>query len=1490
MAKIKIKNNIFFRLVRGVLYTSCFLLFLFISVIVIINLPPVKEKIAKTGIDFLNKKFKTQISVKSVEVDLFGNLIFHEAAVKDHHNYDFIKADELKAYVNTASLLENLLIKRVNDFQINQLRLVDPVVKVITYKGENRDNFSIFVTKFKSKKPKSNKYYRLGGRLDLINGQLSIVNRNSPDGDQIWLDATELNLKVSTSEITNPEIKVTVEQLNFKGKRHKENYIVNQLSGIVYFSNTELSFKDLILESDTSLLFGSLSFTFAERNDMSKFKDKVTWNLDLKEGSKISGKDIRYFVKNWDSNSVINASSKVRGTLNNLTLINPILSVENTFYSGSDLLLKNLVTPNTAKSFSIETKKTHLQTSYASLKSWIPKFISNKIPEIISNFGTTNYTGDFSIDANRILVNGNMISSVGNVRADAKLTDYSSPKIQYEGWIETDHLNLAPFTKSSAIGSVTSKIHLNGTGLSWDYLDTRFDAQLTDMEINGKSISYITSAGVLNNKIFKGEIYTNDENADFNLEGNIDFSKKTIQTNFKADIKNLNVGYFIPVINKNTLFKGIVKTDIQFSSIDDLAGQINVDSITLTKEGKPADYNDILIKTDFENENRNLDIFSPNMITANIYGKYKLTDIPIMLEEGIGNLLVNYKPKKKFDHQEFSFILDVQKNLFDLLMLDVNLSPGTTITGRYIGEGNQLQAQIISEYIYYKNLKLSNPNIFLNTADSLRQFMGSLSSLNINNTRIDNINFSGFKKNDSLFASTNFYFGKDKESQINFDLNAYQTRIENDLIFGFKPSEIDLIPEKWTLNPDFNPDEAIAKYNVITNKLTVEKIELRSEESEIMVSGEYTSKDDYNFDLNFTEVKLKKLLPKNFLKNMSFEGLANGTAKIHKDSQEFKPLVNIDIEGLKFNHQSLGDLFMDAQYDVEEDKYLIDTRLIESGEERFLAQGYIKNEPGKPTQLNVDLTADKMNIAPIGSFLQNVFSKFRGNATGNVQITGDLTNPKYQGLVTMSQVGFTVNFLGVDYQLTKDQDLQISDGVFFFDNIELKDTEKKTKGTVFGPLITKNFSEWGMNLDFSTDKLLVLNTGMKENDMFFGTVYAAGAFSITGSTASGIEISATATALEGSSLTINSNSTTNATDISFIKFLPEKPKEEEGEDVKPPVGLSIRADVTADNRSVVNLIINQETKDRIEVRGETKHLKFNMYKSGIITMDGTYTITGESKYYYNMFVNKNFTIAPGSTIRWENRGPSEPYLNNIRATYTKLVSNIGDYLGISTVPATDVTVTALLTGYLSKPGIVFDIEADASSSIRDQLNTKLNNNEGEKYNQVVGIVVFGSFLSDKMGGSSYTSSVYDIVLKQLTSVINNISGSFSLDANFNAGSKVDNTSDRISLGPTVQLNRRLSIVGSVNMPLEQKSAADVWTYGGKLDYDISKSSDKSLIMSAFSKPSTFGLETSLLANSGANNQAYGGGILYKKSFNSLSDLFRKKKKEKTDSISVKKNN
>jgi len=1481
--KVKKNKKLTFvrKIFKGILYTACVLFFLFLALLIALNTPYVKDKITRYAVEFLNNKFKTQIAFQSVEVDYFGNVVFHNLSAKDHHNYEFIKIGKVKASTNTLSLIRN-----TNNITIDELKLTEPVVRVITYKGEDRDNFTIFTKKFKSDK-KSTQTFRLNARVDLVNGQLSIVSQNLPKEEQTWLDASHLNVKVPTLKIVDSDVTADVAQFSFDGKRHNENYKIKELSGTIHYSDTDLSFKNLTLESEASLLLGNLTFTRDAEKGFEDFVDRVHWNLDLKDGSRVSGKDIRYFVPIWTSNGVMNLSGKADGVLNNLTLKKAVISGNNTFYSASVLNLKDLIGKDDKKSFSINTQDARLQTSLASLKLWLPKFITEKIPDIVSKFGTANYKGNLSVTKSQVASKGSLISALGSVSVDAVLSDYSSNTPKYKGTLAADNFNLAPLANIQTLGLVTGKITFDGSGFKPENMNTLLDGTINHMVINGKTISSVTAVGSLKNKLFNGHIHSEDPNANLDFEGSFDFSQKMMATNFEAQVRRLNVNYFVSSLKQDMSFSGNMKTSITFSSLEDLAGQVNMEEITLTSQGNPTYFDDIQIKTGNIEGHREVDIYSENMISANIYGNYKLEDVPEMLKNGVGNLLVDYKPKKEFKDQEFTFVLDLQEKLFSLFMLDVNISSGTTITGKYDGNGNQLQAQLISEYVYYKNLKFINPNFYLNTASPDRQFLGSVASFYSGNMQIDSVDLSCYKRNDSLFAATTFRYGKDYPTK--FNVNLYQTQEGNDLILGFRPSDIDLTQAKWTINPDFRPDESIARYNLITQKLTLDKIVARSKNAEIDLSGMFQDKGNFNFDLNMQDVDLDDIIPKHLLTGMTFEGIANGTAKVTQTPKEFSPLVKVKIDSLVFNSCPLGDLDMNASYDERQNKYILDSKLTYQGKDNLMAKGVIINEAGKSPQIDMTLSVDKFSIAPIGTFLQSILSNFRGTATGEVEITGDVYSPHYQGVLTMDKVGFKVNYLGVDYQLTQPQDLQVSDGTFLLD-IEMKDTNAGTKGRVSGVILTHKFKEWGLDLDCESDRLLVLNTTEKDNDLFYGTVFATAIdknidsycrFSIKGPVQH-LEINANARALE-SRLTVNTSSTTVATDVKYIKFIPEQ-ENTKAPPPKSPTGLVINLTVSADKKSKVQIIIDSQTGDRLEVHGDAEKLKFNMNEAGKITMDGKYTIRENSYYYFQTFLNKTFIIEDGSSIIWDGRGPTTATLD-ITAGYNAIVTNIGDYLNIPTVPATNVTVLALLKGNLAQPQMTFDVEADASFAVKESLKSKLSTNE-ERLQQSAGIVLTGGFIAGSMSTGNYTSSAYSMVFKQLTNVINGMSDNINFDVDYVAGSEMSQTSDKLSIVPTVKLSPRFSLIGSINVPLEQKSASDVTTMGGRLDMDVSKKNDKMQIVSVYSQPSTFGIEN--IMGDYSTNQAKGARVVFKREFNRLRDFFvLSRRRTVNDSVAVK---
>jgi len=146
-----------------------------------------------------------------------------------------------------------------------------------------------------------------------------------------------------------------------------------------------------------------------------------------------------------------------------------------------------------------------------------------------------------------------------------------------------------------------------------------------------------------------------------------------------------------------------------------------------------------------------------------------------------------------------------------------------------------------------------------------------------------------------------------------------------------------------------------------------------------------------------------------------------------------------------------------------------------------------------------------------------------------------------------------------------------------------------------------------------------------------------------------------------------------------------------------------------------------------------------------------------------------------------------------------------------------------------------------------------------------------------------------MLLKQLGSVLNTMSNEFQIDLNYVRGDQLSNFGDRANAGVSFDLSSRVTVKTGLGIPLTRTETANnnYLSGEGSIEYDISKKNDGTLVVRGYSKPTNIGMGAGTVGTNGAANQAYGGGIVWSKSFNSF---FKKKKKDKkkgSDSVLIK---
>ena len=111
------------------LFLFCFFSFIFlvVSLLIAINIPSVKDKLAKEAIGFLNKEFKTTFSAENVEINFLGDVVINGVSAKDHHDFEFLKAKKLTAHSDWFAIAFNS-----RDLKFQKISLEEPDLKVIT--------------------------------------------------------------------------------------------------------------------------------------------------------------------------------------------------------------------------------------------------------------------------------------------------------------------------------------------------------------------------------------------------------------------------------------------------------------------------------------------------------------------------------------------------------------------------------------------------------------------------------------------------------------------------------------------------------------------------------------------------------------------------------------------------------------------------------------------------------------------------------------------------------------------------------------------------------------------------------------------------------------------------------------------------------------------------------------------------------------------------------------------------------------------------------------------------------------------------------------------------------------------------------------------------------------------------------------------------------------------------------------------------------------
>ena len=430
------------------------------------------------------------------------------------------------------------------------------------------------------------------------------------------------------------------------------------------------------------------------------------------------------------------------------------------------------------------------------------------------------------------------------------------------------------------------------------------------------------------------------------------------------------------------------------------------------------------------------------------------------------------------------------------------------------------------------------------------------------------------------------------------------------------------------------------------------------------------------------------------------------------------------------------------------------------------------------------------------------------------------------------------------------------------------------------------------DLFVEADNLLAYDFRDFGESSFYGTVYASGDVAIHGRSGE-VVIDCNVTPQKNTIFVYNASSPDAISNQEFIqwgsgtlknngKLQPQLTKTTPDE-VIIPTDIYINFLVNCTPDATMRILMDANTNDYITLNGEgtiraTFHNKgpFNMF--GTYTVDqGTYGITIQN------IIKKNFTFNRGGTIVFG----GDPYnaALNLQAVYTVNGVSLSDLNIGNSFASNTIRVNCLMNigGMPNSPKVEFDLEMPTVNADEQQMVRSIINGQQEMNQQVLYLLGIGRFYNQGANNSGTDQSDRTTLAMQsflsgtlstqintlLSTVIKNDNWNFG--ANISTGNEGWHNAEYEGLISGRMLNNRLLLNGQFGYRDNARQATP--SFIGDFDLQYLLFPNGNLALKVYNQTND-----RYFTKSSLNTQ--GIGVIMKKDFNGLKDLFSTKKKKK----------
>ncbi len=1434
--------------------------------------------------EYLSEELNTTVTIGRVDVDFLLDITMHDFYLEDQKENVLLDAKALQVSLNDLDL-------KNNSFSFEKIALTNADINLCKYEGEKDLNFK-FIQDYFAGEPKENDKAKKSSALfcdmiELTNCHFVYMDENKTDNkgkiNFNHLDITNLNLLMEDIIISD-----TLNQGNLMhlALTDHSGFNIFHMAGLLEFSKKHINARSLKILSNSSSLNLNLQFSFNHFKSFNHFVDSV--NIDAQfMNSKVSMNDIAFFAPALEGmNSTVNLSGRVAGFVSDLRAGNMLMESGDNTRMFFDLSMKGLPDfEHTQIHFDLKNSTVKMaDLDEFSLPGGEKLNLSARFNAISTARVTAQFDGsilDFSADIVAETDNGFIKA---NVNSKGK-----SPEQIYHGKVMVDGFDMSTVAGlESKLGNVSGNITFNGKGTNKYNYSVKADGSITSLFYNNYVYTGISIDGNVKPSLYEGEVFINDPNIILDFDGLIDYSGRHPVLDFIATIEESNLkALHFNRNDSNAWLSCIIDANVTGLNPDSMLGKIKINNLAYDEGMKSFRITFLNTSITEKDSISKLIAVNSEVFNGEIEGVFSFKDIGETVQKYLSVYIPSFINYEETDEElqplafNYRFTFKNVQDVLDVFAPGLKISKNTIASGSFDSGKNYLRSEIAANSTRFGKLELINLSLIGETFNETIYFTVTSDELSYNDsTAIHQVILNTVTHKD-LSDFTIHWDNLHKK-----DKKQYSADISGDLIFSKgQPLNVKFDESTIVLNDSAYIITETSDIVVDTGYIWIKELTLKSPTQSLIIEGRI-SKDPYDLvQISFNNVQASTFADITKPYGIAAEGNINGYLLLSNLYKTPDYRSDINITQFAVNGNYVGDAIIQSSWDHERQAVYSEAYIEYSGNVGknvpFEIKGFY-NPRDRDNALDLHVKLDRFNLALVEPYLSSFSSHLSGSCDGNIDISGSLDRPDVDGSITFRRTNMKVDYLNMYYSFA--HTLTISNTSIAMKDVIINDMNGKTAKGDF-ELKHTHFKDFYLDLSLNPQNMQFLNTTASDNKYFYGKAYASGQVNIYGPFKQ-IQIDVIAKSEPGTVVYIPITGADEVDESNFITFVSESSDTNRTLDVKTESsGVALDLDIEVTPEAEVQIVFDPKVGDVMKGNGKGR-LKMTMDENGEFLMYGALEIErGEYLFTLENVINKKFLIDKGGIIKWT----GDPYKGqmdltakyNLKTSLYELVSVVDP----SEQYKTKVPVSCLmhLSGGLLNPDIVFDIDLPNSDENTKNIVRSLISNTEEMNRQVFSLLILNSFLATSSNtysnpisqGIGTTST--ELLINQFSNWLSQISKDFDIGFNYSQGNEISSSQIEVILS-TQLFNDKIVIDGNLGVGgnqtnqdgVSQNEQASNIVGDVSVEYKIDK--EGKFRVKAFNRSNTIDLVT--------NDAPYTQGMafFYRKDFNRLSELWRRKNK------------